>query len=167
MQLHTVRDSSCFWGVHATRNIVHHHSHLCQESDLTLIAITISPFKAQRFMTSSCLLHTSQKSRERNSQKIGTLSAWDVFQVYKGTMDCIRANCLEQSSRVRELQHFLLDCTLQPLHFVLQSLLIWTLQPQSSLVRVFKHSPKSIVLHKDWIAIRSSLWLFSHRLNYN
>jgi len=44
-------------------------------------------------------------------------------------MDCIRANCLEQSSRVRELQHFLLDCTLQPLHFVLQSLLIWTLAP--------------------------------------
>ncbi len=141
VQLHTMRDSSCFWSVHATRNIVHHDSHFCQETDLTLIAITISPFKAQRFMACSCLLHTAQKSRERNSQKIGTLSAWVLFQVYKGTVDCIRANCLGQSSCVRELQHFLLDCTLQPLHFVLQSLLIWTLQPQTPLLGFSNTAP--------------------------
>jgi len=113
-----MRDSSCFWGVRATRNIVHHDSHICQETNLTLIAITSSPIKAQKFMTCSCLLHTS-KSRERNSQNIGTLSAWVVFQVYKGTEDCIRVNCLRQSSCVQELQHFILDCTLQPLHFCL------------------------------------------------
>ncbi len=113
----------------------------------------------------SCLLHTLQKIK-RGFTKLGTLSAWVVFQVYKSSEE-IRADCLRQSSCVWEFQCFILDCTLQPLHFVLQSLLIWTLQPQSSLVRVFKHSPKSIVLHKDWIAIRSSLWLFSHRLNYN
>jgi hypothetical protein len=81
-----------------------------------------SSFEAQRFTIRSCLLHTLQKIK-RGFTKLGTLSAWVVFQVYKSS-EQIRADCLRQSSCVRELQCFILDCTLQPLHFVLQSLLL-------------------------------------------